>query len=52
MSINVKRQKEKESRRFLSMGWTKNKRVDRMTIKELYEYAKINGFENLPFRKE
>lgn len=21
-----------------------------MTIKELYEYAKINGFENLPFR--
>ena len=21
-----------------------------MTIKELYEYAKVNGFENLPFR--
>ena len=21
-----------------------------MTIKGLYEYAKINGFENLPFR--
>ena len=21
-----------------------------MTIRELYEYAKINGFENLPFR--
>lgn len=21
-----------------------------MTIKELYEYAKINGFDNLPFR--
>ena len=23
-----------------------------MTIKELYEYAKVNGFENLPFRYE
>lgn len=21
-----------------------------MTIKELYEYAKVKGFENLPFR--
>ena len=22
----------------------------KMTIKELYEYSKVNGFENLPFR--
>lgn len=30
--------------------YLKNNGEEKMTIKELYEYAKVNGFENLPFR--
>lgn len=32
--------------------YLKNNGEEKMTIKELYEYAKVNGFENLPFRAE